>query len=48
MNVLNEGIITAILAYITVGDKSLDPMLEELANGKSQSHVLISAREDEA
>ena len=38
----------AILFYITVGDKSLDPILEELANESSRSLILSSAEEDEA
>ena len=45
---MNEGITTAILFYIIVGDESLDPMLEELNNGSSQSRILSSARGDEA
>ena len=48
MNVLNEGVTTAILSYITVGDESLDPMFKELANGRSQSRILSSAGGDEA
>ena len=48
MNILNEGITTAILSYITLGDKSLDSMLEEMANESSQSRVQSSAGGDEA
>ena len=39
MNVLNKEITTAILSYIIVGDESLDPMLEELTNGGTQSRI---------
>ena len=48
MNVLNKGITTAILSYIIVGDESLDPMLEELTNGSSQSRIPSGAGGDEA
>ena len=48
MNVLNKGITMAILSYVIVGDESLVPMLEELTNGSTQSHVLSSRWRDEA
>ena len=48
MNVLNKGITTTILSYVIVGDKSLDPMLEERTNGRSQSPIPSSEGGDEA
>ena len=38
----------SILSYVIVGDESLDPMLEELTNGSTQSRITSSERGDEA
>ena len=48
MNALNKGITTANLSYVMVGDESLDPMIEELTNGGTQSRIPSSEGGDKA